>query len=90
MFNKAILLAFGLAILAAPVSADAAYAGKGHRFDKQCDEGQGMEPGYGSPRCRMEASCPAEMKTVIILGMRFLSGPAPGTCEAKPGKNHRN
>jgi hypothetical protein len=43
------------------------------RFDKHCDRQEGLQPGYGSPRCRIEAplAC-GERQLVNFFGLRYV------------------
>jgi hypothetical protein len=43
------------------------------RHAKQCDARTGVVPGYGSPRCRMQAplAC-GERQIVYIFGFRYI------------------
>jgi hypothetical protein len=71
MRMRTLLVASGALAISVMIAAQAGgvfAAGKGR--DKHCDEGQGYLPGYGSPRCRMEAPPPPGQRQKVIYGRR--------------------
>lgn len=65
-----------LALLCATPAAQAGgrlFGSSKDRYDKHCDDRAGFAPGYGSPRCRMEAPlAPGQTQVYIFLGHRFI------------------
>ena len=72
---KGLLAVFTMvALLGAPsAQAGGLFGHSRDRHDKHCDGRAGLEPGYGSPRCRMEAPlAPGERQFVNFFGFRYV------------------
>ena len=72
--KRLVALTFGLMLFSAPAAeAGGLFGSHKDRFDKHCDRGEGLQPGYGSPRCRMEAplAC-GERQLVNFFGLRYM------------------